>query len=99
MKNSQRAVWCLFALVLTLPTAVMAKDIEVKTNRIEAVTRSDGSVSVRTDKTNIQLPRRRRWYPWQYWRYSNRCRHSQASSHTSTSRGSTYQSTRISNCR
>lgn len=85
----------LVAIGIVLPSTVvatnnsaLATEIKIKTDNIEAVTKSDGSTYINTGDTTVQVPRRRSWTPWRYWRfpwqnYSNHstslrsnCRHS-----------------------
>lgn len=90
--------------IITAEQAVFANGISVKTPRVEALTRKDGSIYVKSGNTNIQLPSRStyryRYLPWQNKTtvYSN-CRHSfhQTTSHTTRSNSSIIQSTVTSN--
>lgn len=67
----------LVAVGLILPStaiafsnSVLAREVRVKTDNVEAVTRSDGSIYVNTGDTSVSLPRRqnrRYWNPFRYW--------------------------------
>ena len=68
----------LVAAGLILPSTAIASsnsvlaEVKVKTNNVEAVTRSDGSVYVDTGETTINVPRRntpRYWNPFRYWNF------------------------------
>ena len=68
----------LVAAGLILPSTAIAfsdsvlAEVKVKTNNVEAITRSDGSVYVDTGGTTINVPRRdtaRYWNPFRYWSF------------------------------
>ena len=68
----------LVAAGLILPSMAIAKsnsvlaEVKVKTNNVEAITRSDGSVYVDTGGTTINVPRRdtpKYWNPFRYWNF------------------------------
>ena len=94
----------LVAMGIVLPSIfatnnnALAKEVRVNTNKVEAVTRSDGSIYINSGDTTVKLPSRRAWNPWRSWRlpwqdYSNTssgCRHS---SYQSTSRVTASSST------
>ncbi|MEM8673337.1 MAG: hypothetical protein AAGF83_05620 [Cyanobacteria bacterium P01_G01_bin.67] len=94
----------LMAVGIILPSAVIASskgvianEVRVKTNNIEAVTRRDGSIYINSGGNTVSVPRRRSyrsWNPFHNWNFpwhsfsSNRsgCRHSSYQSTQQTTR-------------
>ena len=68
----------LVAAGLILPSTAVAfgnsalAEVKVKTNNVEAITRSDGSIYVDTGGTTLNVPQRdprRYWNPFRYWSF------------------------------
>ena len=103
--NKNSVTLSVITLSILLPNVAIAGGVRVSTDKIEAATHSNGSVYVNTDKTSVNVPVRRTWYPWHSWRtpWSNRCRQgSYQKTTTQTTRGNhsvTRQSSTTSYCR
>ncbi len=100
-----RAILFFFLAIAVMPKIALAKEIKVDTGNVRVRTNSHGEISVKTVNSNLNLPRRRLWYPWRYWRVPSRYKHNscrythQYNSHTSNSAGNTiYQHTTTSYC-
>lgn len=74
----KKLIFLLATLVLLLPATANSREIEVEAGDVRVSTEQDGSISVDTGSSSVELPERRRsitpW--WQPWRYFDRDRSS-----------------------
>lgn len=49
-------------------------NIQVRTDKVQVTSQSDGNINVNTGKTSVSVPTRRHstWYPLRYWRTPQR---------------------------
>lgn len=102
--NKNSVTITLVALSIIVPSAAIAGGVRVSTDKVRATTNSNGSVYVDTNKTSVNVPVRRTWYPWHSWRapWRGNCRQGGYQSTTITTRGNhsvTRQSSTTSYCR
>ena len=85
------AVGVVIPSTLTVTNSALAGEVQIRTPNVEAVTRSDGSVYVNSGGTKVQVPSRRYWIPWDYWRLP--WQNNVSNRHTSKCNQTSYQST------
>jgi hypothetical protein len=89
MKGKQLTV-LLATLALLLPSAAIAKEIDVQTGNVRVSTYRDGSISVNSGHSSVEVPppnrSRSRWNPLRSLRtpWSTSCRHSNNSTYQKT---------------